>query len=70
MSKKKHECSAPDISPIIETYDEQGIGLLGFTVKNIDAGFENIIREFNTDNHDDIYAELNQLRSKLLKLLK
>jgi hypothetical protein len=69
MSNNKRESVTPDISPIIETYDERGIGLLGFTIKNPESGFENIIREFNADNRDDVYAELNKLRKKLSKLL-
>lgn len=70
MNKNKSKNNTPKVSPIIETTDETGRKLLGFTIILADASFENTVVEFTKENHDQVYAELKQLRMKKIKSIK
>ncbi len=70
MKTKEKNNNIVDISAIIETYDKDGNGLLGFTIKHQDCSFENIIRDFDIQSKDIVYQELEQLRKSKLAIKK
>jgi hypothetical protein len=57
-----------NIGPIIETYDKQGGGLLGFTIRYTDGSFENIMRAFNELNYDAVCEEIILIRKLKLQV--
>ena len=67
MKEHKTGKITPDVSPIIESYDKNGSGILGFTIKHQDGSFENVMQSFTVRNRDLVLAELEIQRDLALK---
>ncbi len=67
MNINKQDKKQLIISPIVETCAKNGGGLLGFTIKHEDGSFENVMKAFTVQNHDQVLAELSLERKLTLK---
>lgn len=70
MKTKNEQSTKETVSPIFESYDKQGNGILGFTIKHEDGSFENIMQSFTVRNRDLVLAELTIERESTLKQVK
>lgn len=70
MKTKNEQSTKEIVSPIFESYDKQGNGILGFTIKHEDGTFKNIMQSFTVRNRDLVLAELTIERESTLKQVK
>lgn len=62
---KTTEIKEQNVSQIVQTIDEAGRDVLGFTVYTGEHSFYNVMRCFSTDDYDQVLQELLEERRQL-----
>ncbi len=57
---------SPIVSQIVQTIDQDGSDVLGFTVQYNEDSFYNVIRPFNAGNYTQVYESLIEEREKII----
>lgn len=66
MKTKNEQNISETVSPIFESSDKLGNGILGFTIKHEDGTFKNVMQSFTAGNRDLVLAELTIERESTL----
>jgi len=70
MKTKHTALDLCSVSPIYATCNQDGNGILGFTIHNSDGSFNNVLRDFSPDTRDLVMAEITREREKQLNHTK
>jgi hypothetical protein len=65
--KSKIKIDRDAVSPIIESHDSHGNGLMGFTIKHEDGTFQNIMQPFTFESKESVLAKLKIEQAKAIK---
>ena len=57
---------SPIVSQIVQTIDQDGRDVLGFTIQYNEDSFYNVIRPFNSGNYTQVYNSLTEEREKII----
>lgn len=66
MKTKKSETTPVTVSQIVQTIDNDGRDVLGFTVYRGDQCFYNVMRCFSADEYEKVYEALAEERRQIL----